>query len=59
MDPEPAQNDAALIDTSKPHPARMYDAYLGGKDNYAADRAAVALRLPPARRPLPQPRKKA
>jgi S-adenosyl methyltransferase len=29
------------IDTTKPHPARMYDAYLGGKDNYAADRAAV------------------
>jgi hypothetical protein len=32
---------AAQIDTSKPHPARMYDAYLGGKDNYAADREAV------------------
>jgi S-adenosyl methyltransferase len=32
---------AAEIDTSKPHPARMYDAYLGGKDNYAADREAV------------------
>jgi S-adenosyl methyltransferase len=30
-----------LVDTSRPHPARMYDAYLGGKDNYAADRAAV------------------
>jgi hypothetical protein len=29
------------IDTTKPHPARMYDAYLGGKDNYAADREAV------------------
>jgi hypothetical protein len=33
------------IDTTKPHPARMYDAYLGGKDNYAADRAAVRLIL--------------
>jgi hypothetical protein len=33
---------AAKIDTSKPHPARMYDAFLGGKDNYAADREAVA-----------------
>ena len=32
---------ASEIDTSKPHPARMYDAYLGGKDNYAADREAV------------------
>jgi hypothetical protein len=29
------------LDTSKPHPARMYDYYLGGKDNFAADREAV------------------
>jgi hypothetical protein len=29
------------IDTTKPHPARMYNAYLGGNDNYAADREAV------------------
>jgi SAM-dependent methyltransferase len=29
------------FDTSKPHPARMYDYLLDGKDNYAADRAAV------------------
>jgi hypothetical protein len=29
------------IDTKTPHPARMYDAYLGGKDNYAADQEAV------------------
>jgi hypothetical protein len=29
------------IDTSRPHPARMYNAYLGGNDNYAADREAV------------------
>jgi SAM-dependent methyltransferase len=29
------------IDTTRPHPARMYDAFLGGKDNYAADREAV------------------
>jgi len=29
------------IDTSRPHPARMYDAYLGGKDNYPVDREAV------------------
>src|SRR6201995_67352 len=27
------------IDVSKPHPARMYDYFLGGKDNFAADRA--------------------
>ncbi|MEU6082384.1 SAM-dependent methyltransferase [Streptomyces sp. NPDC047108] len=26
----------------RPHSARMYDFYLGGKDNYAADRAAAA-----------------
>jgi S-adenosyl methyltransferase len=26
------------IDTSKPHPARMYDYWLGGKDHFAADR---------------------
>ena len=31
----------AEIDTSRPHPARMYDACLGGKDNYPADRDAV------------------
>ena len=29
------------IDTSKPHPARMYDYFLGGKDNFAADRQAA------------------
>ncbi len=31
----------ARIDTSKPHPARMYDYYLGGKDNFAVDREAA------------------
>jgi hypothetical protein len=30
------------IDTSRPHPARMYDYYLGGKDNYVVDREAAA-----------------
>ena len=30
------------IDVVKPNVARMYDYYLGGKDNYAADRAAAA-----------------
>ena len=29
------------FDVTKAHQARMYDYYLGGKDNYAADRAAV------------------
>ncbi|MGW2636093.1 SAM-dependent methyltransferase [Streptomyces sp. NPDC001348] len=28
---------AVQIDTSRPHPARMYDWYLGGKDNYPVD----------------------
>jgi S-adenosyl methyltransferase len=28
----------AGIDTTRPSPARMYDYWLGGKDNYAADR---------------------
>lgn len=30
------------IDTSRPHPARMYDYYLGGKNNYLVDREAAA-----------------
>jgi hypothetical protein len=29
----------AEIDTSRPHPARMYDYYIGGKNHFAADRA--------------------
>jgi hypothetical protein len=32
---------ASQIDTSKPHPARMYNAYLDGRDNYPVDREAV------------------
>ena len=40
------------IDTTIPHPARMYYALLGGKDNYAADRQAVRelLRVAPEAR---------
>jgi hypothetical protein len=40
------------IDTSKPHPSRIYDYLLGGKDNFAADRetATVALAAWPAAR---------
>ena len=34
-DPEPLP-----LDTSVAHPARIYDYWLGGKDNFAADRAA-------------------
>lgn len=33
------------IDTSKAHPARVYDVFLGGKDNYPVDRAAAAAAL--------------
>ncbi|WP_328473024.1 SAM-dependent methyltransferase [Streptomyces sp. NBC_00448] len=29
------------IDTSRPHPARMYNYYLGGRDNYEVDRDAA------------------
>ncbi|SHN30785.1 SAM-dependent methyltransferase [Actinacidiphila paucisporea] len=32
---------AGKIDTSRPHPARMYDFYLGGRDNYEVDRDAA------------------
>jgi len=41
-----AKIDAAhvppVIDTTKPSVARVYDAILGGKDNFAADRAVAA-----------------
>ena len=37
------------IDTSKPHPARVYDWLLGGKDNYPVDEA-VGEKLPPESR---------
>jgi hypothetical protein len=33
------------IDTSRAHPARIYDSWLGGKDNFAADREAAELAL--------------
>ncbi|MCY1136376.1 SAM-dependent methyltransferase [Actinoplanes sp. Pm04-4] len=32
---------APVIDTSVPHPARRYDYWLGGKDNFAADRESA------------------
>src|SRR6202030_4016818 len=34
-------NPAASFDTSVPNAARMYDYWLGGKDNFAADREAA------------------
>jgi O-methyltransferase involved in polyketide biosynthesis len=32
-------SDVPSIDTSRPHPARVYDWWLGGKDNYPVDEA--------------------
>jgi hypothetical protein len=32
---------APEIDTSRPHPARMYDYYIGGKNHFAADRVVA------------------
>ncbi|MFF4014911.1 SAM-dependent methyltransferase [Streptomyces sp. NPDC001843] len=43
---------SAEIDTSRPHPARIYDYLLGGKDNYEVDRRAgdeLAAAAPEAR----------
>jgi hypothetical protein len=36
----PAEHETPVIDTSVAQPARVYDYFLGGKDNFAADRAA-------------------
>ncbi|MFF5442398.1 SAM-dependent methyltransferase [Streptomyces achromogenes] len=44
--------EAVTIDTSKPHPARIYDYLLGGKDNYEVDQRAgdaLAAAAPEAR----------
>ena len=41
MDPLPAHPVPDAIDVTKPHPARMYDYYLGGKDNWQADQEAA------------------
>jgi S-adenosyl methyltransferase len=40
-----SEADVSRLDTSVAHPARIYDYWLGGKDNYAADRAAGDLVL--------------
>jgi hypothetical protein len=39
--PDGPPADLSQIDPSRPNPARMYDYYLDGKDNYAADREAA------------------
>src|SRR5215472_1230823 len=37
----PSYEQSTEIDTSVAHPARVYDYWLGGKDNFAADREAA------------------
>src|SRR5690349_19563158 len=37
-DPVAADWPGAAIDTSTAHPARVYDYWIGGKDNFPADR---------------------
>ena len=39
--PENGPIDLSRLNTGVPHPARVYDVWLGGKDNFAADRAAA------------------
>jgi SAM-dependent methyltransferase len=44
-----AAREGLIIDTTVPHPARRYNYWLGGKDNFAADREsgdAIAVRWP-------------
>src|SRR6185503_17801486 len=40
-----ARREPARFDPSTPNVARMYDYYLGGKDNFAADREAAEMAL--------------
>ena len=40
MEAERTTRGASAIDTTTAHPARVYDYWLGGKDNFAADREA-------------------
>ena len=44
-DESPESPETRRIDTSRPHPARVYDVFLGGKDNYPVDREAAATSL--------------
>ena len=40
-DPHEPGHQTVDLQTGQPHPARVYDYLLGGKDNFAADRAAA------------------
>ena len=54
------RDDLPGVDFSRPHSARMYDYYLGGKDNFAIDRetAELALRSWPGGRVAAQENRK-
>src|ERR1700742_3612173 len=57
MNPEPEGGRTAVdLQTGRPHPARVYDYLLGGKDHFAADRAAgeEALRGKPEAKASPR-----
>jgi hypothetical protein len=41
LDAQDGQDKGPVLDTSVAHPARVYDYWLGGKDNFAADRRAA------------------
>jgi hypothetical protein len=45
------------LQIDRPHPARVYDYLLGGKDNFPADRAAAEAGLGHRRRPAGQCRR--
>src|ERR1700730_7121760 len=38
---EPVRQDSPAINMTVPHPARVYDYFLGGKDNFEVDRIAA------------------
>ena len=55
-DPDEPGHRPVDLQTDQPHPARVYDYLLGGKDNFAADRAAAeaGLRANPNSRTPPR-----
>ena len=55
MTPDHEGNRSVDLQTDRPHPARVYDYLLGGKDHFAADRAAgeEALRVKPEAKASP------
>jgi hypothetical protein len=48
-----AEAPVPQVDVSRPHPARTYDYYLGGKNHYAADRLRQPQKTLPPRPFLP------